>query len=263
MTAFTRGVHQIVRRVPPGRVISYGAVAALLGSPRAARAVGAVMRGLPDGTDVPWWRVINGEGGISPRPSVHAARVQRALLEDEGVRFDRNGRIDWDRYGWSPDATGRRTANPAKRAVALAIREPGNSGRLLLVRRPADDAELPGAWGLPAASRRANESWEEAARRAARDKLGVSVRLHGMRREGSTERVASTLHMRLFDATLHRGVPRVPQRTTDVTQYTDCRWGTTDDLRPAARRGSLCCRLALESVRPAERAAAARQRPER
>ncbi len=81
--------------------------------------------------------------------------------------------------------------------------------------------------------------------------------------EPAPERVASTLHMRLFDATLHRGVPRVPQRATDVTQYTDCRWGTTDDLRPAARRGSLCCRLALESVRPAERAAAARQRPER
>lgn len=104
MTAFQTAVCRLVRRCPRGKVISYGGVAAIAGNPRAARAaraVGAIMRDLPDGTDVPWWRVINSRGEISHRDIGHGPAIQRKLLEREGVRFGGSGRVDWERYGWS------------------------------------------------------------------------------------------------------------------------------------------------------------------
>jgi methylated-DNA-protein-cysteine methyltransferase-like protein len=248
MSRFATKVYRIVRRVPHGRVISYGAVAALAGAPQAARAVGTAMRTLPDGNDVPWWRVVNGKGEISTRAAVHGERVQRALLEAERVRFDRHGRIDMDRFGWNPE----RASDPderrpsVKRSAAVAILEPGKTGRLLLVRRPANDPDLPRAWGLPAASLRRGETWEAAARRAVREKLGVSIRLGRMRREGETQRSSTRLRMRLFEANLTRGTPDVHQKVDGVTRYTACRWADPHALAPAARRGSLCCRLGLE-----------------
>ena len=90
-------VHALVRRVPAGRVVSYGQVAALVGAPRAARAVGQAMRGCPPG--VPWHRVVNGRGTISRRGDGSGALSQRLLLEGEGVRFVR-GRIYLRRYRW-------------------------------------------------------------------------------------------------------------------------------------------------------------------
>lgn len=253
MSPFTRRVWRIVRRVPRGRVVSYGGVAALMGAPRAARAVGRALCVLPDGSDVPWWRVINRNGEISIRCMVHGPQVQRALLEGEGVRFDRRGRVDWRRFGWSPgsatdpDDDVALPDDEAGRSVSLVIHEPGGTGRILLVRRPPDDADLPDAWGLPAASLRAGETWEETARRAARDKLGVVVRLRGLRNEGTIRRATGSLRMRLFDATLARGTPDVAVAPADVTRYVDWHWGDEAELRPAAQRGSLCCRLALAS----------------
>jgi methylated-DNA-protein-cysteine methyltransferase related protein len=107
--SFTQRVYRMVRRVPRGRVVSYGGVAALLGQPRAARGVGQALHALPDGSDVPWWRVINRNGEISIRGEPHAARLQRALLEGEGVEFGANGRVDWKRFGWDGSWKGRRT----------------------------------------------------------------------------------------------------------------------------------------------------------
>lgn len=253
MSPFTRRVWRIVRRVPRGHVISYGGVAALMGAPRAARAVGRALCALPEGSDVPWWRVINRNGEISIRCMIHGPQVQRALLEGENVRFDRHGRVDWRRYGWTPHAA----TDPdddvrvpgddiVKRSVSLVIHEPGATGRILLVRRPPDDEDLPDAWGLPAASLRAAETWEEAARRAAREKLGVVVRLRRLRNEGSIQRPTGALRMRLFDATLARGTPATAAAPPGITRYVDWHWGEESELRPAARRGSLCCRLALE-----------------
>ncbi|HEX6133773.1 MAG TPA: methylated-DNA--[protein]-cysteine S-methyltransferase [Longimicrobiales bacterium] len=108
MTTFTSRVHRMVRRVPYGRVVSYGGIAALLGQPRAARGVGQALHALPDGSDVPWWRVINRNGEISIRGVPHGAQLQRALLEGEGVEFGRGGRIDWKRFGWDGEWKGRR-----------------------------------------------------------------------------------------------------------------------------------------------------------
>lgn len=90
-------VWSLVRRVPAGRVVTYGQVAGMLGSPRAARAVGQAMRTCPAG--VPWHRVVNGTGAVSPRGDGSGMLSQRLLLEGEGVRFAR-GRVDLRRYAW-------------------------------------------------------------------------------------------------------------------------------------------------------------------
>ena len=103
MTPFTRSVYELVSAIPSGSVTSYGMVAAFLGRPHAPRAVGGALSALPEDLDVPWWRVISSSGRISTSPIHHTAQVQRALLEDEGVRFTETGRIDWDRYEWNPD----------------------------------------------------------------------------------------------------------------------------------------------------------------
>jgi methylated-DNA-protein-cysteine methyltransferase related protein len=101
---FDRAVHALVRRVPSGAVVTYGQVAALLGVPLSARAVGGAMRRCPPG--VPWHRVVNGRGGVSRRANLESVMRQRWLLEREGVRFAR-GRIDLEQYRWGgrPDAS--------------------------------------------------------------------------------------------------------------------------------------------------------------
>jgi methylated-DNA-protein-cysteine methyltransferase-like protein len=96
---FFEQIYQLVRQVPPGKVISYGAIARLLGQPHAARTVGWAMHSLPEGSDVPWHRVINSQGRISLGRG-QGADLQRALLEAEGVEFDEHGRVSWDRFGW-------------------------------------------------------------------------------------------------------------------------------------------------------------------
>lgn len=101
LSEFARGVLRVVARVPRGRVVSYGGVALLMGRPRAGRGVGSVLQSLPDDVDLPWWRVINGRGEISPGGSRHRVQLQRTLLRREGVRFDRRGRVDWEKYGWN------------------------------------------------------------------------------------------------------------------------------------------------------------------
>jgi methylated-DNA-protein-cysteine methyltransferase related protein len=102
---FNHQVWDIVRQVPPGRVTTYGEVAHRLPppegmDPKAYRAfgprwVGGAMAACP--ADVPWQRVINAKGEISPRPG---AQEQRQLLEEEGIQFDERGRIDLKIFGW-------------------------------------------------------------------------------------------------------------------------------------------------------------------
>ena len=107
MSSFYDRVYDVVRRIPPGRVTTYGHVAALCGNPRAARTVGWALHALPDETDVPWQRVVNARGGISIGKVGVPPALQRALLEGEGVEFGASGRIDLDAFGWiGPEATG-------------------------------------------------------------------------------------------------------------------------------------------------------------
>ncbi|GIX48963.1 MAG: methyltransferase [Candidatus Tectimicrobiota bacterium] len=99
---FYQRVYALVRQVPRGKVVTYGQVAALLGSPHAARAVGYALRALRGASDVPWHRVINHRGQISPRFPPESPLLQRLRLEAEGVVFDLQGRIDLARYRWWP-----------------------------------------------------------------------------------------------------------------------------------------------------------------
>ena len=101
VTPFFEQVYKVVRRVPRGQVATYGQVAHLLGTPRAARTVGWALASIPKGSDVPWHRVINSRGFISLGQSSQAAALQRSLLEEEGVVFDHSGHIPLDRYGWA------------------------------------------------------------------------------------------------------------------------------------------------------------------
>ena len=100
---FADRVHHAVRGIPRGHVASYGAIAAIAGRPRSARAVGRLMRGLPDDSDVPWWRVVNVRGGISIPRSGHARTLQRVLLEEDGIPFGDRGRVDMRAHGWPPE----------------------------------------------------------------------------------------------------------------------------------------------------------------
>ncbi len=92
-------IYAVVRDIPPGQVATYGQVARIVGR-CAARVVGYAMAALPCDTDVPWHRVINGQGRISLRTSGDGSIEQRQLLEAEGVHFDRQGRVDFNEAGW-------------------------------------------------------------------------------------------------------------------------------------------------------------------
>ncbi len=96
---FFERVYQVVRQIPPGKVATYGQIARLLGEPHAARTVGWALRA-SDSSDIPWHRVINAQGRISAAGRRVEGDLQRAMLEDEGIRFDGAGRIDLDVYQW-------------------------------------------------------------------------------------------------------------------------------------------------------------------
>lgn len=93
-------VYAMVRRIPMGKVTTYGHIAALCGKPRAARTVGWALHALPEDSDVPWQRVVNHRGGISIWKVGVPPELQRALLEDEGVEFRLNGTLELERWGW-------------------------------------------------------------------------------------------------------------------------------------------------------------------
>jgi len=103
-------IYRIVRQIPRGRVATYGQVAQLAGFAGHARQVGYALHALPDGTTVPWHRVVNATGGISLRTAPGADLTQRMLLEREGIRFDSRGRLSLARVRWQP------RRKPARRA---------------------------------------------------------------------------------------------------------------------------------------------------
>jgi methylated-DNA-protein-cysteine methyltransferase-like protein len=101
MTASTYSrIYAVVRRIPRGRVATYGQVAELAGLPGHARQVGYALHALPAGTAVPWHRVLNARGTLSLRREPGAEVTQRLLLEREGVRFDTGGRVNLAKVRW-------------------------------------------------------------------------------------------------------------------------------------------------------------------
>lgn len=96
-------IYAVVRRIPVGRVATYGQIAELAGLPNGARQVGYALSALDDAEGTPWHRVVNASGQISARsdPDGHED-LQRRLLEDEGIVFDGQRRLSLARYRWRP-----------------------------------------------------------------------------------------------------------------------------------------------------------------
>ena len=98
--SFREQVLSLVARIPPGFVATYGQISMLAGHARRARHVGNVLASLPPGNDLPWHRVINAQGRVSPRGGGSVGRQER-LLRQEGLRF-KGGRVNLARYRWEP-----------------------------------------------------------------------------------------------------------------------------------------------------------------
>lgn len=94
-----RCIYTLVKQIPPGYVCSYGCLARKIGC--TARTVGFALSALPARNDVPWQRIVNSRGMISPRANGGSHQLQRDLLEIEGVCFDEANRIDLNAHGWN------------------------------------------------------------------------------------------------------------------------------------------------------------------
>ncbi len=97
-------IYNLVCKVPAGYITTYGQIAREVGC--TARTVGFAMAALPPGGHVPWQRVINSQGKVSPRLDGEGNVLQRDLLEIEGLNFDQNGRINLDEYSWKFNSIG-------------------------------------------------------------------------------------------------------------------------------------------------------------
>lgn len=93
-------IYRVVRRIPKGRIATYGQVARLAGMPSHARQVGYALNALAEDSGVPWHRVVNAKGEVSKRSEPGYEVIQRQLLEAEGIRFDGRGRLALSRYQW-------------------------------------------------------------------------------------------------------------------------------------------------------------------
>ena len=122
---------------------------------------------------------------------------------------------------------------PVKHSVAVMI---FNGDKVLSVRRPDDDDELPGVWGLPAGTLRPSETINDLIGRIGRDKLGVDLTLVCKVASGRQMRRLYLLQMELWEAFM-AGSPSHP----------NWRWAAIDSLRPGAEAGSLCCTLAIQT----------------
>lgn len=104
-----------VKRIPRGRVATYGQIAALAGMPKHARQAGYALAATPENKNIPWHRVINAQGKISLRLKhwdSGSDDFQRILLEAEGVKFDSSGRVDLKRFRWQPTSKGINVTKP-------------------------------------------------------------------------------------------------------------------------------------------------------
>jgi 8-oxo-dGTP diphosphatase len=121
---------------------------------------------------------------------------------------------------------------PVKHSVAVIV---AREDRILSIRRPQDDDELPGVWGLPAGTVRGEESVEDVIVRIGRDKLGVELTPIRKLAFGAQDRSEYRLEMELWEASMN-GTPA----------YEEWQWAALDLLRPGMIAGSLCCELAIQ-----------------
>jgi len=100
-TSFYQRVKDIVKKIPQGKVATYGQIAAFAGNHRAAHQVAWVLHSSSRKDKLPWHRIVNSKGGISLKRN-YGYEIQKELLKKEGVKFDQNDRIDFKNYLWNP-----------------------------------------------------------------------------------------------------------------------------------------------------------------
>ncbi|MFD1358890.1 MGMT family protein [Fictibacillus halophilus] len=103
MERFTEAVINIIKSIPPGKVMSYGQIAKAAGSPRGARQVVRILHSMSGKYNLPWHRVINSKGEIGIQDE-ELFFTQKSLLEDEGLQFKGNRTIDMEKYRYQPDS---------------------------------------------------------------------------------------------------------------------------------------------------------------
>lgn len=101
--SFYQRVIDIIKKIPYGKVATYGQIAGCAGSPRAARQVAYILHSSSGKEGLPWHRVVNSQGGISLKPR-HGYELQKQLLEEEGIVFYDNDYIDLKQFGWIEDS---------------------------------------------------------------------------------------------------------------------------------------------------------------
>lgn len=95
-------IYEVVKRIPRGRVATYGQIAAMVGNPRLSRVVGYALHVNPDPEHIPCFRVVNREGRVSKAFAFGGENMQIRLLEDEGIELEHD-RVDLERFLWRPD----------------------------------------------------------------------------------------------------------------------------------------------------------------
>lgn len=98
-TSYDR-IYEIVRQIPKGKVATYGQVAEIAGMKGSARLVGYALHSIPEGSDIPWQRVINSKGMISSYGEMEWVEFHRSLLQSEGVEFNEKQQIDLAVFQW-------------------------------------------------------------------------------------------------------------------------------------------------------------------
>lgn len=111
---FREAVLLLVARIPKGRLASYGQIALMAGFPRRPRQVGMVLKGLPEGTKLPWHRVVNTRGYVPSKGRWWGAQVQITRLREEGIEVDELGNLDLERYRWDGQSGSPRKKGPLR-----------------------------------------------------------------------------------------------------------------------------------------------------
>lgn len=98
---FYQKVIELIKKVPHGKVTTYGTIATMAGSPRSARIVGGILHAMTEKEDLPWQRIINRDGYLSIKSGlIDLKKLQRQLLEEEGVEVSDEFVVDLNRFGW-------------------------------------------------------------------------------------------------------------------------------------------------------------------
>ncbi len=97
---FRKQVIEIIKKIPSGRVTTYGTITTLAGWPKGARVVGGILHNFADKLNLPWQRVINRNGFISTNCPEHMKALQKALLLEEGIEVSKDFMVDLRKYGW-------------------------------------------------------------------------------------------------------------------------------------------------------------------